>query len=208
MVAPDVPAPLPPLVLQQKWREWRPRPRRKKTRYTSEVYISPEKWWLEDDPFLLGFGNFSVAMLYFGRVTDCAAVVGCLCVFVGDVLLKEVYPPWKLTARPCKFMVGTWNVFLGCPMFIHFQGRTVAQEIWGRMIIYVFWGFFLIPWGEYLASFSLWPETTPNIKQIPSLKLTARPRKWIVGIRSFPFDIRQFSGSMLVLGSFFFHGNL
>ena len=23
--------------------------------------IAPEKWWLEDDPFLLGLGNFSGA---------------------------------------------------------------------------------------------------------------------------------------------------
>ena len=23
--------------------------------------IAPEKWWLEDDPFVLGFGNFSGA---------------------------------------------------------------------------------------------------------------------------------------------------
>ena len=23
--------------------------------------FTPEKWWLEDDPFLLGFGNFSGA---------------------------------------------------------------------------------------------------------------------------------------------------
>ena len=30
--------------------------------------FTPEKWWLEDDPFLLGFGNFSRAMLNFGRV--------------------------------------------------------------------------------------------------------------------------------------------
>ena len=30
--------------------------------------MAPEKWWLEDDPFLLGFGNFSGAMLNFGRV--------------------------------------------------------------------------------------------------------------------------------------------
>ena len=31
--------------------------------------FTPEKWWLEDDPpFLLGFGNFSGAMLNFGRV--------------------------------------------------------------------------------------------------------------------------------------------
>ena len=25
--------------------------------------FTPEKWWLEDDPFLLGFGNFSRATL-------------------------------------------------------------------------------------------------------------------------------------------------
>ncbi len=31
--------------------------------------IAPEKWWLEDKPFLLGFGNFSGAMLNFERVT-------------------------------------------------------------------------------------------------------------------------------------------
>ncbi len=30
--------------------------------------IAPEKWWLEDDPFLSGFGNFSGAMLVSGRV--------------------------------------------------------------------------------------------------------------------------------------------
>ena len=32
--------------------------------------IAPEKWWLEDDPFLLGFGNFSGenSLLNFGRV--------------------------------------------------------------------------------------------------------------------------------------------
>ena len=30
--------------------------------------LTPEKRWLEDDPFLLGFGNFSVAMLNFGGV--------------------------------------------------------------------------------------------------------------------------------------------
>ena len=30
--------------------------------------IAPGKWWLEGDPFLLGFGNFSGAMLNFGRV--------------------------------------------------------------------------------------------------------------------------------------------
>ncbi len=28
---------------------------------TKYVNIAPEKWWLEDDPFLLGFGNFSGA---------------------------------------------------------------------------------------------------------------------------------------------------
>ena len=35
--------------------------------------IAPEKWWLEDDPFLLGFGNFSGAnsLLNFGRVIQC-----------------------------------------------------------------------------------------------------------------------------------------
>ena len=27
-------------------------------------------WWLEDDPFLLGFGNFSAAMLHFGVVVS------------------------------------------------------------------------------------------------------------------------------------------
>ena len=32
------------------------------------TYSPPEKWWLQDDPFLLGFGNFSGAMLNFGRV--------------------------------------------------------------------------------------------------------------------------------------------
>ena len=30
--------------------------------------FTPEKWWLEDDPFLLGPGNFSGAMLNFGMV--------------------------------------------------------------------------------------------------------------------------------------------
>ena len=32
--------------------------------------ITPEKWWLEDDPFLLGFGNFfgENELLNFGRV--------------------------------------------------------------------------------------------------------------------------------------------
>ncbi len=34
-----------------------------------ETNIAPEKWWLEDDPFLLGFGLFSGAMLNFGRVS-------------------------------------------------------------------------------------------------------------------------------------------
>ena len=29
---------------------------------TNQFNIAPEKWWLEDDPFLLGFGNFSGAM--------------------------------------------------------------------------------------------------------------------------------------------------
>ena len=30
--------------------------------YNPEVQqLAPEKWWLEDDPFLLGFGNFSGA---------------------------------------------------------------------------------------------------------------------------------------------------
>ena len=35
-----------------------------------KFHIGPEKWWLEDDPFLLGPGNFSGAMLNFGRVSD------------------------------------------------------------------------------------------------------------------------------------------
>ena len=31
--------------------------------------FTPERWWLEDDPFLLGFGNFSGVMLNFGWVS-------------------------------------------------------------------------------------------------------------------------------------------
>ena len=39
------------------------------TVYPPEVeQFAPEKWWLEDDPFLLE-GNFSGAILNFGRVT-------------------------------------------------------------------------------------------------------------------------------------------
>ena len=34
-----------------------------------KIKIAPEKWWLEDDPFPLGPGNFSGAMLHFGRVS-------------------------------------------------------------------------------------------------------------------------------------------
>ena len=33
--------------------------------------IAPEKFWLEDEPFLLGLGNFSgLLLLNFGRVLD------------------------------------------------------------------------------------------------------------------------------------------
>ncbi len=39
--------------------------------YLPEVQqLAPENGWLEDDPFLLGAGNFSGAMLNFGSV-DC-----------------------------------------------------------------------------------------------------------------------------------------
>ena len=44
---------------------------KKPTKFTAPKFnIGPEKWWLEDDPFLLGFGNFSGenSLLNFGRV--------------------------------------------------------------------------------------------------------------------------------------------
>jgi len=42
--------------------------------YTQKFNIAPEKWWLEDDPFLLGHGNFSRAMLNFRGVMKCNAM--------------------------------------------------------------------------------------------------------------------------------------
>ncbi len=44
-------------------------PKRKNT--PPKFDIAPEKWWLEDDPFLLGFGNFSGASCWnFGGVSQ------------------------------------------------------------------------------------------------------------------------------------------
>ena len=41
---------------------WHQRDHKIDHKYTPEVsQLAPEKWWLEDDPFLLGFGNFSGA---------------------------------------------------------------------------------------------------------------------------------------------------
>ena len=56
---------------------------------TSEVFPSeftPEKWWLEDDAFLLGFDNFSGenSLLNFGRLN----VFNC--VVKGDILPKKI----------------------------------------------------------------------------------------------------------------------
>ena len=37
--------------------------------YTTKVNIAPEKWWLEDDPFLLGRELFRGELLNFGGGT-------------------------------------------------------------------------------------------------------------------------------------------
>ena len=37
--------------------------------YTPHIQLTPEHWWLGDDPFLLGFGPFLGAMFVSGKVS-------------------------------------------------------------------------------------------------------------------------------------------
>ena len=89
--------------------------------------VSPEKWWLEDDSFLLDFGNFSGARLNFGRVESFLAFdLGC-------VTSKEpvFFPSLKLIAgEPIQNKIGLSSNYPFSKWFLLLVSGAGNSEGW------------------------------------------------------------------------------
>ena len=53
--------------------------------------LAPEKRWLEDDPFLLGFGNFSGAILV--KLREGMNPASLITFVPADFFPMHIYPP-------------------------------------------------------------------------------------------------------------------
>ena len=62
--------------------------------------FTPQKWWLEDDPFLLGFGNFSGDMLNFRGGMFLTESRGFFLVKLCKICSARRYLMVQLTSKP------------------------------------------------------------------------------------------------------------
>ena len=85
--------------------------------YTPHIQLTPEHWWLGDDPFLLGFGPFLGAMFVSGRYHS------NYCTTIPGLFPKKHALVNKQSAINKSAM---WRCTFQCSMFVH-QKRTQTK---------------------------------------------------------------------------------